>query len=248
MRLASRAHARVRLAASRPPDPIVQRPALDGEPSTGAATDGDAAAAPGVGMDAEAPLVAAAAAPSVTKDARFALVAADEGHDDAAVVVDPASASLWLKFPDGDKTVRVPVSYDEVVSTGFVWRDVTHRGSVDREFHRKKQCLGVLSCPRCAYVARPYTRTERKPHEKVVRAYKKKDYREFCRGACCDGGDEDVALQLTPCECTVAYWSKGSGVVAVSHSGTHLHSQPPSFAPRGQSVACTRLRRGTMCG
>ena len=134
MRLASRAHARVRLAASRPPDPIVQRPALDGEPSTGAATDGDAAAAPGVGMDAEAPLVAAAAAPSVTKDARFALVAADEGHDDAAVVVDLASASLWLKFPDGNKTVRVRTRLGRGPAHVSVWksRSESNTASADR--------------------------------------------------------------------------------------------------------------------
>jgi len=148
----------------------------------------------------------------------------DSGVDDVSEV------SEWLKWPDGDRTVLVRAPYGDIVSTGYVWCDISHKGGVSRgPFSRKKECHGIMKCSRnCGYSQRPYLPPKKQTNATPPKKhYRKKDYRNFCHGLCAERGDLEVPLVHEHCTCVLVYMSSGNGIVSVSHLGTHTHARPP---------------------
>lgn len=143
-------------------------------------------------------------------------------------VTDVQDVLEWLKWPNGTRTVHVRAPFADVFSTGYVWSDVSHKGSVrSGYFTRKKACCGVLQCSQqCGYIQRPFLRPERTEKEPPSKRYRTKVYREFCRGLCIEGGNAEVPLERVYCSCTLVYRSSGDGALTVVHEGTHNHPRP----------------------
>jgi hypothetical protein len=134
----------------------------------------------------------------------------------------------WLKFPDGDITRRVQCQlFGEIRSTGWIWNEETHRGSMSKSGSSiTLNCGGVMACPDCPYRSRPYgdryaDDRKKKPAKRQRAALR----RNICHGLCLEQA-KATPLTYVECNCVVTYNHLESHWTII-HRGVHQHDRPP---------------------